>query len=117
MHAIFLPNYQKVQCYIACLAASGKIREAFLMPFPMSLFLGHIYQDVAVIDAQKKEARIGGLVAGVLWQSKTAVYSRLDSAAGPCPYPRSTGDFQCRRLRDGCLLAAAWNCGQKAQRS
>ena len=48
MHAIFLPNYQKVQCYIACLAASGKIREAFLMPFPMSLFLGHIYLEPVV---------------------------------------------------------------------
>jgi hypothetical protein len=74
-------------------------------------------QDVAVTDAPKKNSRIGGLVAGVLWRSKTAVYSRLDSAAGRGRCPRSTGNFQCRRLGDGCLLAAAWSCGQKAQKS
>lgn len=44
----FLPNYQKVQCHIACLAACGEIREAFLMPFPMSLFLDHIYLEPVV---------------------------------------------------------------------
>jgi len=43
-------------------------------------------QDVAVIDAQK-HARTEGLMTGVLWRSKTAVYSRLDSAAGRCPCP------------------------------